>query len=92
MRQCRIGELDYVAVRGHEARGERARRGERYLLAENRLDRELRAVDRSGRPQPRALLHDSRETTVLRQHLDHAQRTGRVHRAQLHPAGLQQCR
>ena len=51
MRQCRIGDLDEVAVCRHETRRQRARRGERNLLAENRLDGELGPVDRARRTQ-----------------------------------------
>ena len=63
-------------MRGHEARGQRARRRERDLLTEHRLDRELGAIDRPRGAQTWALLDNRRKPPIFGEHLDDAQGVG----------------
>src|SRR5438034_779490 len=59
-----IGDLDEIAVGGHEPRGQRPRGAERHLLPEDRLNGELRSIDRARGAQSRALFNDWGEAAV----------------------------
>ena len=56
-----------LAGRGDEPARERARRGERHLLAEHGPHRELAAVDRPRHPQPRPPRDERAEEGVARE-------------------------
>jgi len=56
------------AERGGEAPRERGRRGDRHLLAEQRADRGLEAIDRAGHAQPRPPGDERGEHGILAEH------------------------